>query len=516
MDAASPTAASVALGAAVVLCSAFLLGALVAAEVGRRTRLGLAHPAVVWLGLEAVFFGPGSIALALVDGRPGPAIYVAGAIVAVGAGAGGSAWLAARRVGRAERGATAEVPGTAEALGTADVPGTLAARATAEVPGTAGSPATAEAPGTTEVPGTAVSAGMAEALGTADVPATAGSAGMAEPTPRLEPTAPSPTAPSRRPVVVGLLLAGLGLAAIAPDLIEHGLPLLVTDITGARVELSGLAVQPLRVAWPALAALCLFGAAAPASRLRRLAGLVGLGVVVGAETLLASRYLLAELVLTLLLAWWIAGRRLPRRVALGLVLVGLAVFVGLGAVRIVGTVPGRELEVTVERTVSRLLLVQPRTLAALQDAIPAETDYFGGLTWLRRLGPLLGRDDIPNLGYWIYPRVVPEPQPVPGYAAPGLLGEGWANFGPAGLGLFVLLGVGVERLGALVALVRRRGGSVADLVAASLVILFVARTHALGLNGLAVLLALVVLWRLLADAPRGLAGDVAAVLRWRA
>ena len=55
-----------------------------------------------------------------------------------------------------------------------------------------------------------------------------------------------------------------------------------------------------------------------------------------------------------------------------------------------------------------------------------------------RLGPALGRPDIPNLGYWVYPRLFPGQEP-PGYAAPGILGEAWANFGPLGLVLFLLL-----------------------------------------------------------------------------
>ena len=85
-----------------------------------------------------------------------------------------------------------------------------------------------------------------------------------------------------------------------------------------------------------------------------------------------------------------------------------------------------------ERTVNRVLLIQPRTLEALQATIPAEQPFFGGLTWVRRIGPAVGRPDIPNLGYWIYPRLFPGQEP-PGYAAPGIIGEAWANFGAAGL-----------------------------------------------------------------------------------
>jgi hypothetical protein len=187
------------------------------------------------------------------------------------------------------------------------------------------------------------------------------------------------------------------------------------------------------------------------------------------------------------------------------------VFVGFGVVRAADRAAGDPFGFAVERTVSRVFLVQPRTLAALQERIPAEEPYFLGATWLRRIGPLLGRD-IPNLGYWIYPRVVPGEQTTAGYAAPGLLGEAWANFGPAGVALFGLLGVFCERLGSLVA--RRRGRAV-DVAAGGLAILFVARTHALGLMGLALLLGIVLAWRWLAGADAGLGRDLVAAARWR-
>jgi hypothetical protein len=153
--------------------------------------------------------------------------------------------------------------------------------------------------------------------------------------------------------------------------------------------------------------------------------------------------------------------------------------------------------VAAQRTISRLFLVQPRTLDALQATIPADEPFFLGLTWLRRVGPIVGRDDIPNLGYWIYPKVVDEAQDVAGYAAPGLIGEAWANFGPAGIAIFALFGVGLEALAAWVASHRAR---VVDIAAAALAILFIARTHALGLLGVGLLLALVAGWWALAGA----------------
>jgi hypothetical protein len=167
-----------------------------------------------------------------------------------------------------------------------------------------------------------------------------------------------------------------------------------------------------------------------------------------------------------------------------------------------------------ERTISRVLFIQPRTLDTFMLVIPAETPHFGGLTWLRRLFPLTGRDDVPNLGYWIYPRIFPDQDPgIRGYAAPGLIGEAWANFGVLGLLLFLALGVVLERLGALLAL--RRSGT-GDLVAGALAIVVLARTHALGLDGAGLLLALVVAWRLVAAGGlRTLGTDAQLVLRWR-
>ena len=67
----------------------FAVGAIVAAialvvPAARRTGVGPWHPAVAWLALEIVFFGIGSIVLALGDARTGPALYVGGAVLTFG------------------------------------------------------------------------------------------------------------------------------------------------------------------------------------------------------------------------------------------------------------------------------------------------------------------------------------------------------------------------------------------------------------------------------------------------
>ena len=325
---------------------------------------------------------------------------------------------------------------------------------------------------------------------------------------------PTEAIPLRPWAVAGL--AALGFALIAPTILRVGLPFLAGDITGARAEVAGLPVQVLRVSVPALALVLVLGTrgrASIATARRRRAAWLAVGVLIALDIILASRYLVAELLAVLLVGIGLAGWRLqPRRLA-ALALIAIVAFGCIQILRSYDQAAGRELAFAVERTINRVVLIQPRTLDALQAAIPAEQPYFGGLTWVRRLGPVLGRPDIPNLGYWVYPRLFPGQEP-PGYAAPGVLGEAWANFGPAGLLLFLLLGLVAERLGSFIALRRR---TTVDLVAGALLVVFLARTHALGVNGLAVLVVLVIAWRVLAAG--GLAvtwRSVRDVLAWRA
>jgi len=313
-----------------------------------------------------------------------------------------------------------------------------------------------------------------------------------------------------RPIVV-VVLAVVGVAALLPTLITVGIPFLANDITGARSEIGGLVLQVLRVTLPAAVLVVVIRAIRADVRRARLIALGALIIAIAAEIALASRYLAAELVAAVVIGLAIAGRPIPVRALAAIGLAAAVLFVSVGILRAYDQAAGRELDFAVERTVNRVLLIQPRTLDALQTAIPAEQPFFDGLTWLRRLAPLIGRNDVPNLGYWIYPRLFPD-QATPGYAAPGLIGEAWANFGWFGIGLFALLGVFVERLGALIA---RRRRETADVVAAALATLFVARTHALGLDGVAIVLALVVAWRVLVAPISGLAGDLRDVAGWR-
>ena len=315
--------------------------------------------------------------------------------------------------------------------------------------------------------------------------------------------------PIRPAIVVGLAI--VGILALVPTLASVGIPFLAGDITGARSEIGGLDLQLLRVALPGAVLVAVLAAIRAGTRRARLIALAAFAVAVAAELALASRYLSAELVAAIVIGLAIAGRPIPGRALLAIGLIGAVLFVSVGILRAYDQAAGREAAFAAERTVNRILLIQPRTLDALQTAIPAEEPFFGGLTWFRRLGPLLGRHDIPNLGYWIYPRLFPD-QTTPGYAAPGLIGEAWANFGWLGIAIFAALGVLVERVGALIARHRRE---TADIVAGALATLFIARTHAVGLNGLIVLVVVIVAWRVLVAPVGSLARDLRTALAWR-
>ena len=313
-----------------------------------------------------------------------------------------------------------------------------------------------------------------------------------------------------RPAAVAVLVV-IGLAALVPTLLAVGIPFLAGNITGARAEVGGLDLQLLRVAVPAAVVVAVVRAARAADRRSWTIAAIAIVLAAVGELALASRYLAAELAAAIVLGLGLARHPVPGRILALIGIVAAVLFIGVGILRAYDQAAGREGAFAIERTVNRILLIEPRTLDALQQAIPADQPFFGGLTWVRRIAPWLGREDVPNLGYWIYPRLFPA-QTTPGYAAPGLLGEAWANLGWFGLAIFVALGVLVERLGALVAIRRR---STIDVAAAAVLILFVARTHAVGLDGLAVLLALLIVWRIAAGPLDDLGRDVGLVLRWQ-
>jgi len=408
----------------------FAIAALLIVPAARRTGLGIWHPAIAWLGLEAVFFGVGA-AILVTQGRDGPACYVAASVVAFGV-----AVAVSDRLARLRAGATSTPP--------------------------------TPQPTMTE---------LAEGL--------------------------------RWTAVLAMIAAGV--AVLVPTLMMVGIPALTSDVTGARSAIGGIDVQVVRVALPAALVVAVLIASTGDSAEPRLLAVGGVILAVVAEIALASRYLAVELAATLVIGLALAGRPLAGRLLAAAVIVGAMLFIVVGVLRAYGQAGENPVAFAVDRSINRILLIEPRTLDAIQTVIPSEVPYFGGLTWIRRLAPLLGRDDVPNLGYWIYPRLFPD-QTVPGYAAPGILGEAWANFGPFGIVVPAALGVLTERLAAAVS-GRRRSG--ADIAAAALAILFLARTHAVGLTGLAVLAVLVVAWRLLAAPVPGLRSDLVRTLRWQ-
>jgi hypothetical protein len=320
--------------------------------------------------------------------------------------------------------------------------------------------------------------------------------GIPEQAPRLDQAGPL------RPFVVAAL-ALVGLAALASLLLRTGIPLLTSDALESRAELGGIVFDLFRWLVPP-AALVAFGLAlVRPGRVERRVAVVVLAAVLGVLLAIASRALALELVIgALLIATW-AGRRLApsRWVALATVAAVLFVAVQLARVASVERFDG-PLDVAgyaAERTVGRILLIQPRTLDLVVATIPAQEPYFGGATYVRRLAELAGAEPRRPLGRWIYERLFPSQVP-PGFASPGVLGEAWANAGPLlALPGMLLLGLFIQALGRLLA---RTTAGVADAVFAALVTIAVARTYATSLNGFLLTVVVAAAWRLaVAPAP---------------
>ena len=147
-------------------------------------------------------------------------------------------------------------------------------------------------------------------------------------------------------------------------------------------------------------------------------------------------------------------------------------------------------EFAVRRTIDRVLLIHPKTLELVARDIPAREPYFGGATYVRRIAVLLGQEDRPALGYWIYERLFPGE--TGGFAAPGVLGEAWANGGPVlSVVLMVALGVLAQVAGKKVALLPP---GATNLAFAALVSVAIARSYATNLNGMLITLAVATAW----------------------
>jgi hypothetical protein len=306
-------------------------------------------------------------------------------------------------------------------------------------------------------------------------------------------TVPAAIHRTYRPWIM-VALAAAGLAALAIIVAQHGVPLIARDPQASRAGFAGPLFDAFRWLVPPAALVALAVALSTGRARDRWVAAATLAGVAGTEIALASRALPLELAIeALLVAWW-AGRRLSARAAAGLAAVALVLFVGIQLVR-VGPEGGFSGAAdvgafAVRRTIDRVLLIHPRTLDLVATEIPAREPYFLGATYVRRLAILLGQEDRPSLGYWIYERLFPgEPG---GFAAPGVLGEAWANGGPIlAVTIMVVLGMLAQAIGRRLATLPRGPTS---LVFAALVSVAIARSYATSLNGLLLTLAVATGW----------------------
>lgn len=307
--------------------------------------------------------------------------------------------------------------------------------------------------------------------------------------------------PPRWTMLAGLF--GLGLVMYAWLALDYGIPLLSSDAQASRAGFAGIRLDLFRwLAPPAAVAL-----AAIALRTRRrhdiaLAASAG-ATVVALEVLAASRALPFELGLAVvIIAVWAGVRATTRRwILVGAV--AAAVFLGVLFARIGPgggfTSPAAALGFAVDRTVGRVLLIQPRTIEVVTMTYPQQEPYLLGTTYTRWIGRLTPGPTERSLGAELFDRLFPD-QAGSGFAAPGILGEGYANFGPVfALGLMGLLGV----LGA--ALARIVPASPDPWVETMTALLTVAllRTYATSLNGFLLTAAAAVGWWVVVAAPVG-------------
>ncbi len=303
-------------------------------------------------------------------------------------------------------------------------------------------------------------------------------------------------------VAVGL--AVVGLVAFAWIAAGNGIPLLSEDPQGTRTAWGGYAFDMFRWLVPPVALVTLAVALAAGRRDAWALALAGLAAVAGLEILVASRALPFELGLAaLLLAWW-AGRRL--RAGAWVLVLGAAAMIFLG-VLFARLSPGGSfsspldaLVFAVNRTVNRVLLIHPRTIDLTVELFPDEEPYLGGSTYTRWLARATGGEPEPPLGAWLFEQLFPG-EPPGGFAAPGVLAEGYANGGPLlALALMLALGGGSAWLG------RRQPDwppGAATRVLGALLIVALMRTYATSLNGFVLTAAAAVAWWVAVGAPLG-------------
>ena len=257
----------------------------------------------------------------------------------------------------------------------------------------------------------------------------------------LPPT--SRTGPLRSWVVIAL--AALGLLMYASLAVDHGIPLLAAEPLTSRAGWAGIRLDAFRWLVPPAALVAL--AVALVSRRRDAAMVAGVAVlaVIALEALAASRALVFELgAAAVLVAWW-AGTRPRLRAWLVVAAMAAILFVGILLARgAAATVSGPldTLELVVERTIGRVVLIGPGRSTRRSRPSPDQLPYLGGSSYLRwidrlRRGAAAGARHDP------VPRLFPD-EPPGGFAAPGVLAEGYANFGPL-FALLLMVGLGGRR-----------------------------------------------------------------------
>jgi len=299
---------------------------------------------------------------------------------------------------------------------------------------------------------------------------------------------------------VALALVAVGLAMYAGLAVDHGIPLLSGDAQAARLGWGGARLDLFRWLVPPAALLCLGVALAGRRRTLAIAAAGALAGVVALEVAIASRALPLELGLAaLLVALW-AGQRVRLRGWIVLTVAAALLFFGVLFARVAPeggfAGPLDTLAFAVNRTIGRVVLIHPRTIEIVVDVYPAEESYLAGASYVRWLASVRGVDPPPALGSELFERLFPN-EPPGGFAAPGLLAEAYANFGPV-WALLVMVG-----LGAFAAWVGRwlprASPDAATRVLAALIVVALLRTYATSLNGFGLTVGAAVGWWFLVE-----------------
>jgi hypothetical protein len=298
------------------------------------------------------------------------------------------------------------------------------------------------------------------------------------------------------------LIAVLGLVAYGSIAVAHGIPLLTRDPQDTRLAFGGLVFDAFRWLVPPGAIVAIALAVARPSRSTWLVAAAGTSAVAALEVMAASRALPFELgVAALLIVLW-AGRRFSARVWIAVALAAATLFLGVLFARMAPGAGFRDpvdaANFAVDRTIGRVVLIQPRTVEVIVATFPDDEDYLFGSTYVRWLAPLTGAERPPSLGSQLFEELFPG-EPPGGFAAPGLLGEGYANFGLVGaLGLMVALGALAAALGVMIP---RWPADPATRTLAALLTVAILRTYATSLNGFLLTAGAAVGWWLLVAAP---------------